>query len=164
MQFSYVTTFHWLLRSRNKPLHPEEILATKDRLAQPSSWVTSFLLSCDSPGVGGEDLAQWLHSYLSLLGSYHQHAIGTFNTYSQGPTYRSLTDTGGGYSLGGVGLPHTHSLTFPTSYLHFPLVAPPGLHFNQVLTTKPKYRVLKNLWPPHGLSITWPSTVAYIYT
>jgi hypothetical protein len=33
-------------------LHPEEVLATKDRLAQPSSWVASFLLPCDNPGVG----------------------------------------------------------------------------------------------------------------
>jgi hypothetical protein len=51
-QSPYVTTFHWLPQSRNRPLHPEEVLPTKDRLAQPSSWVTSFLLPCDSPGVG----------------------------------------------------------------------------------------------------------------
>jgi hypothetical protein len=30
-------------------------------------------------------------------------------------------------------LPHTHSLTFPTSCLPFPLVASPDLHFNQTL-------------------------------
>jgi hypothetical protein len=35
--------------------------------------------------------------------------------------------------------------------------------FNQVLTTRPKCWVLKNLWPPRGLSTTQPSTVAYIY-
>jgi hypothetical protein len=34
---------------------------------------------------------------LGLLDPYHQHAIGTFNTYSRGPTHRSLTDTGRGY-------------------------------------------------------------------
>jgi hypothetical protein len=51
-QSPYVTTFHWLPQSRNRLLHPEEVLATKDRLAWPSSWVTSFLLPCDSPGVG----------------------------------------------------------------------------------------------------------------
>jgi hypothetical protein len=44
---------------------------------------------------------------LGLLGPYHQHAIGTFNTCSQGPTHRSLTDIGGGYSLEGIGFPHT---------------------------------------------------------
>jgi hypothetical protein len=35
--------------------------------------------------------------------------------------------------------------------------------FNQVLTTRPKCWVLKNLWPSRGLSTTQPSTVAYIY-
>jgi hypothetical protein len=33
---------------------------------------------------------------LSLSGSYHRYAIGTFNTCSRGPTHRSLTDTCGG--------------------------------------------------------------------
>jgi hypothetical protein len=50
-QSPYVATFHWLSQSRNKPLHSEEVLAIKDRLTQPSSWVASFLLPCDSPGV-----------------------------------------------------------------------------------------------------------------
>jgi hypothetical protein len=35
--------------------------------------------------------------------------------------------------------------------------------FKQVLTTRPKCWVLKNLWPPRGLSTTRPSTVANIY-
>jgi hypothetical protein len=55
-----------------------------------------------------------------------------------GPTHQSLTDTGGDNNHGGVGLPHTHSPTFPTSCPHFPLVAPPDLHFNQVPLIKPK--------------------------
>jgi hypothetical protein len=63
---------------------------------------------------------------------YHQHVIDTFNTCSWGPTEQSLTDTGGSYNLGGAGLPHTHSSTFLTSCLRFPLKAPPDLHFNQV--------------------------------
>jgi hypothetical protein len=68
---------------------------------------------------------------LGLSGPYHRHAIGTFNTCSRGPTHRSLTDTDGGYNLGGVGLPYTHSLTFPTSCLHFLLVAPSGLRLSK---------------------------------
>jgi hypothetical protein len=59
------------------------------------------------PWSRGEFSAQWLHIYFRLLGPYHQHAIGTFNTCSRGPTHRSLTDTGRGYNLGGAGLPHT---------------------------------------------------------
>jgi hypothetical protein len=44
---------------------------------------------------------------LGLLGPYHHNAIGTFNTYSRGPTHLSLTDTSGGYSLEGADFPHT---------------------------------------------------------
>jgi hypothetical protein len=77
----------------------------------------------------------WL---LGLPDPYHRHAIGTFNTCSRGPTERSLIDTGGGYNLRGAGLPHTHSLTFPTSCPHFPLMAPPGLHYNHIFCQRPK--------------------------
>jgi hypothetical protein len=103
-----------------------------------------------------------LHPRKRLTGPYHRHAIGTFNTCSRGPTERSLIDTGGGYKLRGAGLPHTHSPTFPTSYPHFPLMAPPGLHFNQILAKHQSVEFLKNLWPPCGLSTTWTPTVAYI--
>jgi hypothetical protein len=44
---------------------------------------------------------------LALQDSYHRHAIGTFNTCSWWPIYRSLTDTGGCYNLGGADFPHT---------------------------------------------------------
>jgi hypothetical protein len=89
--------------------------------------------------AGGVSQAPDDDQLLGLLGPYHRHAIGTFNTYSRGPTKRSLIDTGGGYNLGGAGLPHDHSPTFPTSCLPFPLVAPPGLHFNQAPAIKPKF-------------------------
>jgi hypothetical protein len=83
---------------------------------------------------------------LGLPGSYHRHAIGTFNTCSRGLIHRSLTDTDGGYNLVGVGLPQTHSLTFPTNCLHFPLMAPPGLQFNHIPSIKPKCWV----WRTYG--------------
>jgi hypothetical protein len=41
---------------------------------------------------------------LGLLGPYHQHAIGMFNTCSRVPTPRSLTDTGGGYHIENLGI------------------------------------------------------------
>jgi hypothetical protein len=102
----------------------------------------------------------WL---LGLPGPYHWHAIGTFNTCSRGPTERSLINTGRGYNLGGAGLPHTHSPTFTTSCPHFALMAPPGLHFNHIFGKDHSAEILRNLWPPRGLSTTQPSTVAYIY-
>jgi hypothetical protein len=87
--------------------------------------------------LSSQPMKQWRQSQasindrlLGLVGPYHHHATGTFNTCSWGSTHRSLTDTGGGYNLRGAGLPHTHSPTFPTSHLHFSLVAPTSLHFN----------------------------------
>jgi hypothetical protein len=85
------------------------------------------------------------------------------NTCSWGPTEWSLIDTGGSYNLEGAGSPHTHSLTFPTGCLPFPLVAPPGLHFNQTLAKDQGVEFLENIWPPRGLSTTRTPNVAYIY-
>jgi hypothetical protein len=67
--------------------------------------------------LGREVLAQWLHSYISLLGPYHQHAIGTFNTCSRGPTERSLIDTGGATTLE---VPACHIPTLRPSQLAIP--------------------------------------------
>jgi hypothetical protein len=102
-------------------------------------WVYTQFLSRASQWSSGESQTAVDSRLRGLPGPYHRHAIGTFNTCSRGPTHRSLTNTDGGYNLGGAGLPHTHSLTFPTSCLHFSLRALPGLHSNQVLTTKPKF-------------------------
>jgi hypothetical protein len=113
---------------------------------------------------GGVSQAPDDDQLLGLPGSYRRHAIGTFNTCSRGPTEQSLIDTGRGYNLGGASLSHTHSPTFPTNCLPFPLVAPPCLYFNQAPLLKPQFWIFENLWPPRGLSTTRPSTVAYIYT
>jgi hypothetical protein len=45
-----------------------------------------------SSGEKSTPVDNWL---LGLLGPYHRHAIGTFNTCSRGPTERSLINTGG---------------------------------------------------------------------
>jgi hypothetical protein len=81
--------------------------------------------------AGGVSQASDDDQLLGFLGKYHWHAIGTFNTCSWGPFERSLIDTDGGYNFEGAGSSHTHSSTFPTRCLSFPLVAPPALHFNQ---------------------------------
>jgi hypothetical protein len=113
--------------------------------------------------AGGVSQAPDDDQLLGLPGPYHRHAVGMFNTCSWGPTEQSIIDTGGGYNLEGVGLPHTHSPTFPTSCLPFPLVVPPNLHFNQAPLLKPQFWNKRNLWPPRGLLTTRPSTIAYIY-
>jgi hypothetical protein len=57
---------------------------------------------------------------LGLPGLYHRHTIGTFNTCSRGSTHRSLTDTGGGYNLGGASFPHTTPRPFQQVVSTFP--------------------------------------------
>jgi hypothetical protein len=44
---------------------------------------------------------------------------------------RSLIDTGGGYHLDAPNIRSDHSPSFPSSILHFPLIAPPGLQLCQ---------------------------------
>jgi hypothetical protein len=135
--------------------------STTHQLTNP--WVRTQFLSQANQWSSGESHTSINSRLLGLPGPYHQHVISTFNICSWGPTEWSLIDTGGVYNLGGAGLPCIHSSAFPTICLPFPLVALPGPHFNQVLTTKLKFWVLKNLWPPHDLSTTRPSTMAYIY-
>jgi hypothetical protein len=110
------------------------------------------------PKISGEKSTPVDNRLLGLLGPYHRHAIGTFNTCLRGPTERSLSDTGGGYNLRGAGLPHTHSPAFPTSCPHFPLVAPPGLDFNQILVNRPKCLVFKE-----PMAATWSFDHSAIY-
>jgi hypothetical protein len=50
------------------PLHPEEVLSTKDGLARPSSWATSFFLPYDSPGVGERGFDQVVTQLHQLTG------------------------------------------------------------------------------------------------
>jgi hypothetical protein len=57
--------------------------------------------------VVGKRQASVDNQLLGLLDPYHRHVIGTFNTCSRGPTHRSLTDTGRGYSLEDASFPHT---------------------------------------------------------
>jgi hypothetical protein len=90
-----------------------------------------------------QPMKQWGQSQLSidsrllgLLDPYHRHVIGMLNTCSRGPSHRFLTDTGIGYNLGGVGFPHTTPRYSQPTVSTFHLRAPPGLQFNQVLSTK----------------------------
>jgi hypothetical protein len=75
----------------------------------------------------GQSQASIDYRLLGLLGPYHQHAIGTFNTCSWGPTHRPLTYTGGGYNLGGADFPYTTPLTSQPAVSPFHLRALPGL-------------------------------------
>jgi hypothetical protein len=146
------------------PLHPRrrapDTIHSTTAIRSAGPYLASLPQQPKSSGEKSTPVGNWL---LGLSGPYHRHAIGTFNTCSQGPTERSLIDTGGGYNLGGAGLPHINSPTFPISCPHFPLMAPPGLHFNHIFVTDQSVEILNNLWPPRGLLTTRPSIIAYIY-
>jgi hypothetical protein len=85
---------------------------------------------------------------------------------SQAPDGDQLLDLPGPY--------HWHAtLEVPTCHIPLPNLpdqlsplspsGPARSPFNQVLAINPKCWVLKDLWPPRGLSTTRPSTVVYIY-
>jgi hypothetical protein len=61
---------------------------------------------------------------LGLPGPYHQSAIGTFNTCSQVPTHRSLTDTNGGYHIENLRIAIALSPSFPSKCSTDPLNSP----------------------------------------
>jgi hypothetical protein len=93
--------------------------------------VASFLLPCDNPRVGERGfgpMVTQLHQLTGLISAacdrYVQYLLA-------GANQTVLNQHRRGYNLGGAGLPHTHSSTFPTSCLRFPLKVPPDLHFNQ---------------------------------
>jgi hypothetical protein len=137
----HIATFHTVI-NRFQQIHctREEGLPTQSTARRPSDpWVRTQLLSHNSQRAVGKRQAPVDNRLLGLLGPYHRHAIGTFNTCSRGSTERSLIDTDGGYNLECAGLPHTHSPTFLTSGSHFPLVAPARSPFNPVPAIKPKF-------------------------
>jgi hypothetical protein len=140
---SYMATFHDSSIELDRVTAPEKkgLLTQSTARWLTDPWTRTQFLSWANQWSSGESQTFINIRLLGLSGTYHWHAIDTFNTCSWWPTERSLTDTGGGYNLVGAGLPHIHSPTFPTSCLPFPLVAPLGLHFNQVLTTEPKFWV-----------------------
>jgi hypothetical protein len=55
---------------------------------------------------------------------YWPISINTFNTCSRRPTHRSLTDTGGDYSLEGADLPHHTPRSSQLTVLHFSAKGP----------------------------------------
>jgi hypothetical protein len=144
-----------LLRKRNPRLHTQHV-----------GWLICGSPSSFSPTLNqrssGESQASVDGRLLGLPGPYHRHAIGTFNTCSRGLTHWSLTNTGGGYNLGGASFPYTTLRPSQPMVSTFHLRAPPGLQFNHFLQEIPKLS-LRTLWPPRVLSTTRPSTVTYIY-
>jgi hypothetical protein len=111
-------------------------------------------LGVKSPSVDGR--------LLGLLGPYLRHMIGTFNTCSQVPTPQSLTNTGGGYNLGGASFPHHTPQPSQPTVLRFP---PKGLVRSQVIQSQHKPLVK---WCETPIADPWSfnhstSTEGYVY-
>jgi hypothetical protein len=64
---------------------------------------------------------------------------------------RALNDSGGGYHLGALNIISDHSPSFPSSILHFPLIALPNLQLCQSFD---------HLAKPHGTSIERKGPIA----
>jgi hypothetical protein len=83
-------------------------------------------------------LVHVFHAYASADTPWVTHALShyTYVAYASvhfkclfirtQPT-QTLNDTGGGYHHGALNFRSVHSPSFPSSILHFPLIAPPGL-------------------------------------
>jgi hypothetical protein len=139
----HITTFHTVV-NRFEQIHctREEWLLTQSTARWPSDpRVRTQLLSHNSQWSSGEKSSFYWQPTNRLIGPISPACDRYVQYLLTGPTERSLIDIGGGYNIGGAGLPRTHSPTFPSSYPHFPLVVSPGLQFNQVLTTKSKFWV-----------------------
>jgi hypothetical protein len=83
--------------------------------------------------------------------------IDTFNTYSRGPTHRSLTNTGGDYNLGGASIPCTTPRPSQPVVSTFHLRAPLDLQLNHIPPTKPKFKFKEHM------TITWSFDHSTIY-
>jgi hypothetical protein len=70
-----------------------------------------------------------------------------------GPSHRSLNDTGGGYNLGGAGIPRLTLRPSQLTILQFPPKGPPGLRLSSLNISSSESDV-KHLSPTCGLSTT----------
>jgi hypothetical protein len=116
-------------------------LTIKDRLAQPSSWVTSFFLPCDSSEVGERGFDPMATQLLQLTGPISLVCDRYVQFLLVGANPSVLNRHRQGLQSWRCRLTTYHSPTFPTSCLHFPPKVSTRLQFSQVLATKPRCRV-----------------------
>jgi hypothetical protein len=105
----HIANFHTVV-NRFEQIHytREEGLLTQSTARRSfDPWVHTQLISHNRQRAVGKNQAPVDNRLLDLPCTYHRHAIGTFNTCSQGPTERPLIDTGGGYNLKGDDFPCT---------------------------------------------------------
>jgi hypothetical protein len=121
-QSPYVATFHADPAELDGCTAPEKKcsrLHLSTRLSGPRDLPQflsqqNHLISALQPSI------YWQHAILIYWAHKHQHAIGTFNTCSRGPTYQKLIDTGGGYNLARANFAHHCPRPSQPMVLQFP--------------------------------------------
>jgi hypothetical protein len=125
----------WVINIVGQSRSWEKVLPTQSTARQLTDpWVHTQFFSQANQWSSGKSQTSVDNRLLGLPDSYHRLAIDTFNTCSQGPTHRSLIDTGRSYNLGGVSLPDTTLRPSQPAISTFHLKAPLSLQFNQELS------------------------------
>jgi hypothetical protein len=90
-------------------------------------WVADALSHCTPIRYGRIASVSAAHEATQFEGPHKILYVPVHNSnLLTGPDDQFLTDTGGGYHLGAANFRSDHSHFFPSSILHFPLIAPPG--------------------------------------
>jgi hypothetical protein len=132
-QSTYVATFHRSSTASDRVTAPKkkDLLTTSPGRRLTYLQVPIQFLSPSEPlKYWRKPNIRWQTSYINLLGPYQQHVISTFNTYSRGPTHRSLTNTDESYNLEGAGLPHHTPYPSQPMVLCFPPKGPSHSQIN----------------------------------
>jgi hypothetical protein len=108
-------------------------------------WVAQTLSQCSHVKQGKVSSNSVLHDATPFAGSHESHMC-QYTTQTCSPVLddRFLINSDGGYHLGAPNNRLDHTSSFPSSILHFPLIAPPGLQLCQPLD---------HLAKPHRTSI-----------
>jgi hypothetical protein len=111
--------------------HPSAVFHAYASVDTP--WVAQTLSHCTHMKQGKvssnsvpHDATQFVVPHESRMRQYTTQSL-----FIQTQPTRTLIDIGRGYHLGALNFRSDHSPSFPSSILHFPLIAPPGLHLCQ---------------------------------
>jgi hypothetical protein len=91
-------------------------------------WVAHVLSHFTSVRYGRIDSVSAAHDATQFEDSIYLVCVSTFKClFNRAQPIRALIDTGGGYHLEALNIRSDHSPFFPSSILHFLLIAPPDL-------------------------------------
>jgi hypothetical protein len=97
-------------------------------------WVARTLSHCTPMKQGKISSNLSTHEATKFGDSICPICVSTFKClFIEAQPTCALTDTGRGYHLGALNFRSDHSSSFPSSILHFPLIAPPGLILNHYI-------------------------------